>query len=131
MSCDEPLAAQSRAAKNGAVVASVAMPVGTITPARPRLDGEACEQFGEQRIGVDVAAPGERKAPALFAVNAGEDGRRFGRALGRFELLVQRSLAGAGLGVLELGDQLARAPPRSALPRSPGRARRRTPAPAA
>ena len=77
-------------AKNGAVVASVAMPVGTMTPARPLGPGEPREQFREKRVGVDVAAPGQRKASAFLGGDASENRRRFGDALGRLKFLVER-----------------------------------------
>ena len=48
------------------------MPVGTMTPARPRGAGEIGEQFGEQRISVDVAAAGQREAAAILLRHAGE-----------------------------------------------------------
>ena len=55
------------AAKNGAVVASVAIPVGTMTPARPFAPGKLRKEFSKESVGIDVAASCQREASALLA----------------------------------------------------------------
>ena len=52
-------------AKNGAVVASVARPVGVITPASPVGAEEGAHGLGEDAVGVDVASSGQRVAAGL------------------------------------------------------------------
>ena len=53
------------------VVSSVAMPEGTIIPARPEACREVAESLREDGVGIDVAAPCERESPAAAHETAG------------------------------------------------------------
>ena len=91
----------TRSLKNGAVVASVAMPVGTIRPTAARGADDRAGSLGEDGVGVDVAVAGER-IPAGFAEQVAPACRlaQFG-----LELVGQRPVGGA-VAVSEGGDQL-------------------------
>ena len=47
------------------MVSSVAIPDGTIIPARPDLPASAARELGENRVGVDVATAAQRKPAAV------------------------------------------------------------------
>ena len=51
--------------KNSFVVSSVAIPLGTMQPTRPLVAHQRAVEFGEQRVGVDVAAAAQREAARL------------------------------------------------------------------